>query len=92
MKFFLTIIVLLFGFSSPSHAMEIDQAARLVNEHLRSLNIDLTRYKLISAQNLYINGDKYIGPKKWFLTYQLRSFIPVIIAPFLVREEKFLFC
>lgn len=52
--------------SSLSHAVEIDEAMAASNKHLVSMKIDLKNYKLVSAQNISINGKKYIGPKSWF--------------------------
>ena len=73
MKLTLLILMLI---SSPSHAIEIDEAMKASSQHLIAMNINLKNYKLISAQNMSIYEKKYIGPKSWFFTYQLRSLIP----------------
>lgn len=71
------VLLMIFSFVSfPSYAIEIDQAIKAANQHLATIDIDVQKYKLISAQNMSIYDKKYIGPKSWFLTYKLRSLIP----------------
>lgn len=42
---------------------------------LTSSNIDLSQYKLVSAENL-IKGPTYAGPYIWRLTFKLKRLIP----------------
>jgi len=71
------VLLIIFSFVSfPSFAIELDQAIKATNQHLTTIDIDLKKYKIISAQNISIDDNKYIGPNSWFLTYKLRSLIP----------------
>lgn len=56
-------------------ARDCHEALSLGIGFLMTKNIDLTQYKLISAENL-IKGTDYIRPHIWRLTFKLKRLIP----------------
>jgi len=54
---------------------DCQEAVSLGISLLTSRNIDLSQYKLVSAENL-IKGPTYAGPYIWRLTFKLKRLIP----------------
>ena len=55
---------------------EVVDVIDIAEKYLIDNKIEVKDYKLIKAENLYINNSKYIGPDRWYVVFKLRSLIP----------------
>lgn len=62
--------------SEEPQSQEVIKVIQIAEKCLLYNQIDLKRYKLIKAENLYINNSKYIGPNKWYVVFKAKHLIP----------------
>jgi hypothetical protein len=62
--------------SEEPQSQEVIKVIQIAEKCLLDNQIDLKRYKLIKAENLYINNSKYIGPNKWYVVFKANHLIP----------------
>ncbi|MFA6187568.1 MAG: hypothetical protein WC770_10230, partial [Phycisphaerae bacterium] len=59
-----------------AQSQEVINAIHLAGKCLIDNKIQLDNYKLIKAENLYINNSKYIGPDNWYVVFKSKNLIP----------------